>query len=96
MSIERLPEAAVEREWLENGMPEKRAAGLLIEIIVFEAPARDPRYAGGVHRVRKILTPNGRHIGTWHEVETPDGSVPHGHVKEHTRRDCTRIGPPDW
>ena len=84
------------REWIANRVPEKRAAGLLIEIIVFEAPARDPRYVGGVHRVRKIVTLNGRHIGTWHEVQMPDGSFPHGHLKDYTRRDCTRIGPTVW
>ena len=57
-------------------------------------PARDPRYAGGVSRIVKLMTANDRHVGTLHEIAMPDGAVPHSHPKDYTRRDCSRVGAP--
>jgi hypothetical protein len=57
-------------------MPEKRERMLVTEIIAQERPAGNPIFAGGVSRIVKLLTPNGRHIGTVHEIVMPDGSRP--------------------
>ena len=75
-------------------MPAKRAQGVLRPIIVHRTPARDPRYAGGVSRIVKLMTANDRHVGTLHEIAMPDGAVPHSHPKDYTRRDCSRVGAP--
>jgi hypothetical protein len=72
-------------------MPAKRAAGVLTEIIAHERPARNPAYAGGRSLIVKLLTRSGQHLGTVHEIVMPDGSVVHGHPKDYTRRDCTRV-----
>lgn len=77
--------------WNTNGMPEKRANGGLTEIIAHQTAAGDPRFAGGVSRIVKLLTANGQHIGTVHEVVMPDGSAPHSHPKDYARRDCSRV-----
>jgi len=80
--------------WNDNRMPVKRTEGVLTEVVVHEVPAGDPRYRGGSARTIKLITPNGRHIGTVHEVVMPDGSVPHSHPKDYTRRDCSRVRAP--
>lgn len=49
------------------------------------------RYSGGASRIVKVMTLNGRHIGTVHEVVMPGGEVPHSHPKDYTRRDCSRV-----
>ncbi len=72
-------------------MPEKRASGILTDIIVHRAPARDPRYLTGESLIIKVFTPTGQHIGTVHEVMLPDGTTPHSHPKDYTLRDCSRI-----
>lgn len=74
-------------------MPEKRATGIFSEIIVPDGPAKNPAYIGGTSRFIKLLTPKGHHVATLHEIEMPDGTVIHSHVKDYTRRDCSRIGP---
>ena len=81
----------LEQIWSDAGMPHKRAARLVQEIIVHNAAAGDPRYTGGRSLIVKILTPNGRHIGTVHEIRMPDGSVPHSHPKDYTERGCERV-----
>lgn len=72
-------------------MPEKLRNGILSEIIAYRSPANNPRYVGGISEIVKLLTPNGRHIGTLHRITMPDGSVPHEHGKDYTLRDCSRI-----
>lgn len=72
-------------------MPEKRAAGILTEIIARDDAATNPRYVGARSRILKLLTANGQHIGTLHEIVMPDGATPHSHPKDYTRRDCTRV-----
>ncbi len=89
----RLPHDEFEREWADNGMAAKRAGGLLRSVIVHETPATNPDYTGGTSRIIKLMTANNRHIGTLHEIVTLDGTVPHSHAKDYTRRDCSRIGP---
>ena len=81
----------LERICAEASVQAKRAAGVLSDIIAYSAPARNPVYAGGDSLILKVMTPNGRHIATWHEVRMPDGSIPHSHPKDYTRRDCTRV-----
>ena len=73
-------------------MPDKRADGTLRDLIVHETPAGDPRYVGGTSRIVKLMTANEQHIGTLHEIVMPDGTVPHSHPKDYTRRNCERIG----
>lgn len=75
-------------------MPAKRADGTLRSIIVHERAATNPDYAGGLSRIVKLLTTNDQHIGTVHEIVMPDGTVPHSHPKDYTRRDCGRIAEP--
>jgi hypothetical protein len=77
--------------WNRNRLSDKRATGLLTEIIVYSSPAGNPRYAGGTSIIVKLLTANGRHIGTVHEIVMQDGSRPHSHPKDYTHRDCTRV-----
>ena len=72
-------------------MEGKRAAGILIEDIVHRAVATNPRWLGGEARIVKLVTVNGQHIGTLHEVATADGEVVHSHPKDYTRRDCSRV-----
>ena len=74
-------------------MPAKRAEELLRSVIVHEAAATHPDYRGGASRIVKLMTANNRHIGTLHEIVLPDGSVPHSHPKDYTRRGCSRVGP---
>ena len=81
----------LERICTLEGVQEKRAAGVLTDIIAYSAPARNPAYAGGESLILKILTPRGQHIATWHEIRMPDGSIPHSHPKDYTRRDCSRV-----
>lgn len=72
-------------------MPAKRASGLLHEVIAHQEAATNPAYEGGVSVHVKLLTSNGRHIGTIHEIRMPDGAVPHSHPKDYTLRDCSRV-----
>jgi len=72
-------------------MDEKRSSRLLIEQIVHQTPAGDPRYVGGVSNIVKLVTASGQHIGTFHEIVMPDGSAPHSHPKDYTLRDCSRV-----
>ena len=81
----------LEAEWLAEAINHKREEGLLREIVAHSAPARNPQYAGGESRILKLLTAHGRHIGTIHEILMPDGSTPHSHPKDYTRRDCSRV-----
>jgi len=81
----------LERTWNDSRMPVKRTEGVFVEVVAHQAPAGDPRYRGGVSVIIKILTARGRHIGTVHEIVMPDGSVPHSHPKDYTRRDCSRV-----
>ena len=81
----------IEVEWLAEAMNRKREEGLLREIVAHSAPARNPQYVGGESRIVKLLTAHGRHIGTIHEILMPDGSTPHSHPKDYTRRDCSRV-----
>lgn len=81
----------LERLWNDNRVPVKRTEGVLDAIVAHRSPAGDPRYRGGESRIVKLLTPNGRHIGTVHEIVMPDGTVPHSHPKDYTLRDCSRL-----
>ena len=72
-------------------MPAKRTASVVTEVIVHQAPAGDPRYLGGISQIVKLVSPNGHHLGTVHEVIMPDGAAPHVHPKDYTRRDCSRV-----
>lgn len=58
---------------------------------VKSSPATNPRWIGGTSRIVRVFTNKGQHIGTFHEIVLPDGSVPHSHPKDYTRRDCTKI-----
>ena len=78
-------------EWDLNQMSLKRRDGRFIERIVNPEPALNPRYRGGESRIILLFTPNGRHIGTIHEIAMPDGTIPHVHPKDYTRHDCTRV-----
>ena len=78
---------------MDNGLPDKRAEGLLRSVIVHETAATHPDYTGGASRIVKLMTANNQHIGTLHEIVLPDGTVPHSHPKDYTRRDCSRVGP---
>ncbi len=79
------------RLWDGNRMTEKRANRLLYEIIAYEAAARDPALAGVKGVIIKLLTPNGRHIGTVHDIVNADGSIRESHAHDYTRRDCSRV-----
>ena len=81
----------LERICEAEGVQGKRSAGILSDIIAYSAPARNPSYAGGESLILKVMTPNGRHIATWHEIRMPDGAMPHSHPKDYTRRDCSRV-----
>lgn len=78
-------------QWLAERMNRKRTDGLFTEIVAHSVPARNPRFSGGDSRIVKLVTASGYHIGTLHEVVLPDGSVPHSHPKDYTRRDCSRM-----
>jgi len=54
------------------------------------ARATNQRWLGGTSHIVRIFTPNGRHIGTLHEIVLADGSGPHS-PEDYTRRDCTKI-----
>ena len=81
----------LESLWNNSRMPTKRTQGILLAAIVYQSPAGDPRYIGGISRIVKLVTARGQHIGTLHEVVMPDGSVPHSHPKDYTQRDCSRV-----
>ncbi|HET6636264.1 MAG TPA: hypothetical protein VFH77_14695 [Streptomyces sp.] len=83
--------AELERIWDENAMSQKLRTGLLIEIIVPQGPAKNPRYAGGASRIVKVRTPSGQHIGTLHEIVGPSGDILHRHPHDYTLRDCSRV-----
>ena len=72
-------------------MSGKRTEGIFREVIVHQNTAGHPRFTGGISRIIKLITVNGQHIGTLHEIVMPDGSVPHSHPKDYTRRDCSRL-----
>ena len=90
----RLPRADLEREWADNGAPARRAAGTLRTITVRERPATNPVYAGSTSRILKLVTAHDQHIGTVHEIVLPDGTAPHSHPKDYTRRNCERVAEP--
>ena len=75
-------------------MPSRRADGALCSMIVHERAATNPAYADGTSRIVKLLTANDQHIGTVHEIVLLDGTVPHSHPKDYTRRDCECIAEP--
>ena len=81
----------MQRLWNENQVSQKRAAGLLVEIIAGSVEASNPAYSGATSIIVKLLTQNGRHIGTVHEIVFGDGRIPHSHPKDYTLRDCSRI-----
>ena len=72
-------------------MPNKRAEGIFREVIVHQSRAGDPRFLGGISRIVKLITVSGQHVGTVHEIVMPDGTIPHSHPKDYTRRDCSRL-----
>ena len=88
-----LPADEFEREFLAARLLEKRNSNVLKAIIVDERPATNPLFHGGVSRIVKLLTPNGQHIATLHEIVMADGATPHCHGKDYTRRDCSRVRP---
>jgi hypothetical protein len=90
VSLEELAEL-----WAANLMAEKRASGILTEIIARQEPATNPNYGGGNSVFTKLITPNGHHIGTVHEIVMADGSIPHSHPKDYTKRDCSRVRGPE-
>ncbi len=51
----------------------------------------NPKYAGGWSKLIRLETENGQHIGTIHEIQMPDGTVPQSHPKDYTDRDCQRF-----
>lgn len=89
--IDVLSASELETLWATAAVDAKIASGTLHTIIVATAPATNPIYFGGTSRILKVLTPNGQHIGTVHEIEAPDQGVLHRHPKDYTRRDCTRV-----
>ena len=89
--IDVVPLTELEVVWAESNVDAKRASGVLLESIVHRTPARNPRWIGGEARILKLLTANGRHIGTVHEVVMPDSEIVHSHPKDYTRRDCSRV-----
>lgn len=62
-------------------MPAKCRGQLSLKV-VRSSHATNPRWVGGVSRIVKVFTPRGQHIGTYHEIVLPDGSVPHSHPKD--------------
>ena len=73
-------------------MTEKRASGKFTEIIAYEAPARDVALPGVWGVIIKLLTSNGRHIGTVHDIVDKDkGAVRESHPHDYTLRDCSRV-----
>lgn len=93
MSATEIPFDDFQRLWLEQDMPAKLRRGQFQEIIAYQSRAHNPRYRGGASFIVKLLTPGGQHIATVHRIVLPDGSVPHDHPKDYTRRDCTRVFP---
>jgi len=89
--IEVVPFAELDALWAANEMDRKRASGMLLESIVHRAAARNPRWLGGEARIVKLITANGQHIGTVHEVVTTEGDAVHSHPKDYTRCDCSRV-----
>src|SRR5438477_578240 len=75
-------QAELEAEWLANGMPAK-LAGTLTHTIVDYGPATNKRFRGGESRIVILRTPNGRHIGTMHEVQMGNGQIVHRHPKDY-------------
>lgn len=89
--MEVVPYEVLVREWEQARVAYKRESGILSAIVADTSDAKNQRYHGGTSYIVKPLTPSGQHIGTLHEIMLPDGSVPHTHPKDYTRRDCTRI-----
>jgi hypothetical protein len=85
----------LQRLWDENHVSEKREAGVFTEIISEPIEAGDPRYAGQFSVIIKLLTPNGYHIGTIHQIVDANGNVLTDrhppHPKDYTLRDCSRV-----
>ena len=77
--------------WLENSMDARRSDQLFVEQIVHQTAAGDPRYMGGLSVIVKLITGNGQHVGTVHEIRQPDGTLQHSHPKDYTLRDCSRV-----
>jgi hypothetical protein len=93
MSATEIPFADFQRLWLEQDLPAKLRRGQFQEIIAYQSRAHNPWYKGGEFFIIKLLTPGGQHIATVHRIVLRDGSVPHEHPKDYTRRDCTRVFP---
>ena len=87
----RLPRDQFDSEWANSNMPAKCTGGTFHTEIVHEVAASNPAWVGGTSRIVKLMTANNQHIGTLHEIVLPDGTVPHSHPKDYTRRDCSRI-----
>ena len=81
----------MQRLWDANHVSQKRAAGLLVEIIAGSVAANNPAYSGARSIIVKLLTQHGRHIGTVLEIVYEDGRMPHSHPKDYTLRDCSRV-----
>jgi hypothetical protein len=77
--------------WDDNRLDAKLADGTLYTIVAADDPAVNPLYGRGRSRIVKVYTQNAQHVGTFHEIVLPDGSVPHRHPKDYTRRDCSRV-----
>ena len=86
-----VPMTEIGEVWADNDVDGKLAAGVLRLIVVHESVALNPMYSGGRSQIVKVFTPNERHIGTFHAIVMPDGSVAHRHPKDYTLRDCSRI-----
>ena len=73
-------------------MINKRQSSIFTEIIAYRAPAGDPALPGVWGIIVKLLTPNGRHIGTVHDIVNEDkGTVLDSHPHDYTLRDCSRV-----
>jgi len=86
-----VPDAELARLWTEGNVTAKRAAGVFLEIPVYQAPARDPNRAGVWAILFKLLTPSGQHIGTVHDIIGPDGAVLDSHPHDYILRDCSKV-----
>lgn len=96
MAIEVISSATLNTLWESNGVSDKRESGALTSRVAYRSSATNPEYRGGESRIVVLTSPNGHHIGTVHEIVMPDGSIPHSHPKDYTRRDCSRVRAPEW
>ena len=91
LAIAVIPADELLRLWRQNRMPEKRATGLLSEIVAYATSAGDPELPGVRAVIIKLLTPKGQHIGTVHDIFNADGTLRESHPHDYTLRDCSRV-----